>query len=77
MTIEMDELDQMQIAYKTAVDQWVTAIREEEGLASVKHSETEVDLWEAAAFREEVARTKARIAKGGYEDALRKKFFRF
>ncbi len=77
MTMEMDELDQMQRDYKTAVDQWVTAIREEEALASGKHSEAEIDLWEAAAFHEEVARTKAKAAKEGYEDALRRRLFSF
>jgi hypothetical protein len=77
MTIEMDAFNQMQVAYRAAVDQWVTAIRDEEALASGQHSEAEVDLWEAAAFREEVARTKAKDAKRDYEDALRKKFFGF
>ena len=50
MTIEINDLDQMQAAYKAAVDQWIAAIREEEALASGNHSEAEIDTWEAAGF---------------------------
>ena len=39
MTVEISDLDQMQSAYKTAVDHWITTIREEEALASTDHSE--------------------------------------
>jgi len=77
MSVEVSNLNQMQVAYKEAVDQWVAAIREEEALASVNHSEAEVDAWEAAGFREEDAREKAKEAKKNYEDALREKFFSF
>lgn len=77
MAIEISDLDQLQTAYKTAVDQWISAIREEEALASADHSEAEVDAWEAAGFREEDARNKAKEAKKQYEDALREKFFNF
>ena len=77
MAVEISDLDQMQAAYKTAVDAWVSTIREEEALASCEHSETEIDAWEAAGFREEDAREKAKQAKKEYEDALRKKFFNF
>ena len=77
MAIEINELDQMQAAYKTAVEEWIAAIREEEALASVNHSEAEIDSWEAASFREEEARAKAADAKQQYEDALREKFFSF
>jgi hypothetical protein len=77
MAVEVADLNQMQAAYKEAVDQWVTAIREEEALASVNHSEAEIDAWEAADFREEDARERAKEAKKNYEDALREKFFNF
>ena len=77
MAIEISDLDQMQAAYKTAVEQWIAAIREEEALASHNHSEAEVDGWEAAGFREEDARDKAKTAKDEYEAALREKFFNF
>jgi hypothetical protein len=77
MAIEISDLDQMQAAYKAAVDQWVTAIRAEEALASVNHSEAEIDAWEAAGSREEEARDKAKEAKQQYESAPREKFFSF
>jgi hypothetical protein len=77
MATEISDLDQLQTAYKTAVDNWITTIREEEALASGDHSEAEVDTWEAAGFREEDAREKAKEAKKEYEEAIREKFFNF
>jgi hypothetical protein len=77
MAVEISTLDQLQAAYKVAVEQWISTIREEEALASGTHSEAEVDAWEAADFREEDAREKAKIAKKDYEDALRERFFNF
>jgi hypothetical protein len=77
MAIEISDLDQLQTAYKTAVNNWITTIREEEALASGDHSEAGIDTWEAAGFREEDAREKAKEAKEEYEEAIRKKFFNF
>jgi len=77
MSVDVSDLNQMQAAYKEAVDQWVAAIREEEALASVNHTEAEIDAWEAADSREEDARERAKEAKKNYEDALRLKFFNF
>jgi hypothetical protein len=77
MTIEKADLDQMQSNYKAAVDEWVTAIRLEEALASANHSVAEIDKWEAAANREEEARNQAKAAKQAYESALRQEFFDF
>jgi len=77
MESEHPELDQMQQAYKQAVDEWVTAIRREEELASANHSLAQVDDWEQAHFDEENARRKAKSAKESYEAALREKFFGF
>ena len=77
MPVEVSDLDQMQAAYKEAVDSWINAIREEEVLASVNHSEADIDAWEAADFREEDARERAKEAKKNYEEALREKFFKF
>ncbi|HXC96473.1 MAG TPA: hypothetical protein VNU92_12295 [Edaphobacter sp.] len=77
MTVEISNLDQMQAAYRTAVANWISMIREEEALASGDHSEAEIDTWEAAGFQEENAREKAKQAKKEYEDALREKFFNF
>jgi hypothetical protein len=71
------ELDQLQSAYKAAVDAWVNAIRQEEALASVNHTVAEIDQWEAAHFREDELRNKVLDAKKEYEDALRHKFFNF
>jgi len=71
------KLDEMQHAYKKAVEQWIAAIRHEEALASKNHSVAEIDQWEQAHFKEEEMRTKAKGAKGEYEAALRKKFFGF
>ena len=77
MTIEKAELDQMQSNYKAAVDEWVTAIRQEEALASVNHTVAQVDQWELADDREEEARNKAKAAKTAYESALRQEFYHF
>jgi len=77
MAVEISDLDQLQTAYKAAIDQWINTIREEEALASGDHSEAEIDTWEAAGFREEDARNKAKEAKKEYEGALREKFFDF
>jgi hypothetical protein len=77
MAVEISDLDQLQTAYKAAIDQWINTIREEEALASGDHSEAEIDTWEAASFREEDARNKAKEAKKEYEGALREKFFDF
>jgi hypothetical protein len=71
------ELDQMQNAYKAAVEEWITAINQEEALATVDHSIAEVDKWEQAHFSEEKIRSKVKAAKKRYEDGLRKKFYGF
>ncbi len=71
------ELDQMQSAYKAAVEEWIAAIKNEEALASVNHSIAEIDKWEQAHFAEDEIRGKVKAAKKRYEDALREKFFHF
>ena len=45
------DLDQMQAAYKAAVEEWIAAIKQEEALASVTHTIAEVDKWEARTSR--------------------------
>jgi hypothetical protein len=77
MQDDLSELDRLQSAYKAAVEEWVSAIRQEEALASVNHTVAEVDRWEAAHFHEEEVRNRAKAAKKQYEDALRLKFFNF
>jgi hypothetical protein len=77
MDSDNPELDQMQAAYKAAVEEWIAAIKHEETLASVNHTIAEVDQWEAAHFAEDGIRSKVKAAKKKYEDALREKFFAF
>ena len=77
MSGEHPELDELQAAYKDAVEAWISAIRKEEALASVNHDVAEVDAWEAAHFEEDEMRGKVKDAKAKYEDALRQKFFGF
>jgi hypothetical protein len=77
MSGEHPELDQLQAAYKAAVDVWISSIRKEEALASVNHSVADLDQWEKAHFEEDEMRSTVKAAKEKYEDALRAKFFGF
>ncbi len=70
-------LDQLQQAYKLAVEEWIAAIKHEEALASVHHSIAKLDRWEQAHFREDEIRNKVLGAKKQYEDALREMQFGF
>ena len=72
-----EELDQLQAAYKAAVDEWVKAIRAEEDLASGNHNVAELDKWEAACFHASKLQREADYRKRLYEDALRREFFGF
>jgi hypothetical protein len=74
---EHPELDELQAAYKSAVEDWIAAIRREEALASVAHDIADVDQWEQAHFDEDEMRSVVKDAKAKYEDALRAKFFGF
>ncbi len=56
---------------------WIAAIKQEGAIASVDHSIAEVDKWEQAHFKEDEIRSKVKVAKRRYEDALREKFFGF
>jgi hypothetical protein len=78
MPIAQAELDAMQARYKSAVEQWINAIRAEEALASpAEHSVAQIDQWEGADQTEEEARNEAKAAKAAYENALREEFFNF
>jgi len=77
MENETAELDELQAAYKAAVEEWIVAIKREEALASVNHTVAERDQWKQAHFDEDDARNKVLAAKRRYEDALRRKFFDF
>ena len=74
---QQSNLDEPQTASKAAVENWISAIRKEESLASVNHSVAEVDLWENAGFQEDEKRKVVKELKTKYEDALREKFFGF
>lgn len=76
-SMETTELDRLRLAYKTAVDQWVATIREEEELATPDHSMVQMERWDAAGFREQDAKEKAQAAKDDYKDALRKVNYSF
>jgi hypothetical protein len=65
------KLDELRVAYKQAVDQWVNAIRAEEAEATPNHSEIAWEKWDAAGFAEQELRGKADDAKDAYKDALR------
>jgi hypothetical protein len=71
------QLDTLQKAYIAAVEQWIGAIKQEEALASVNHTVTEIDKWEGAHFKEDEIRNRVKAAKKSYEDALREKFYGF
>jgi hypothetical protein len=77
MAQDQNQLDQLQNAYKAAMEDWIVAIRREEALASVPHEIAEVDKWEQAHFDEDDQRNKVKAAKKLYEDALREKFYGF
>ena len=74
---DIAELDRLRQAYTDAVEQWITAIRAEENLATPDHSVPAVDAWVHAGFDEEEARDKTQKARQAYEDALRKVDFHF
>jgi hypothetical protein len=65
------DLDQLRLAYKEAVDEWVETIRAEEALATPDHSMVAMEHWDAAQFREQDAQAKATGAREAYKDALR------
>ena len=77
MNMETTELDRLRQAYKTAVDQWVATIREEENLATPDHSMVQMERWDAAGFREQDAMEKAKAAKEEYKGALREANYSF
>lgn len=75
--MDNSRLDELQQAYKQAVDQWIAAIRAEEALATPDHSEVAMERWDAAGFAEQDAQAKAKKARDEYKDALRKVNFGF
>ncbi len=71
------DLDALRDTYKTAVEVWIAAIKAEEALAFHTRNVAEIDEWEAAGFREEAQREKAKDAKAAFEEALRQVHFNF
>jgi hypothetical protein len=65
------DLDQLLIDYKNAVDRWVDTIRAEEALATPDHSIATMERWDDAHFREHDAHMKVDKAREAYKDALR------
>lgn len=65
------DLDQLRASYKAAIDEWVSAIRAEEALATPDHSMIAMEKWDDAHFREEDAHKKADQARDAYKDGLR------
>jgi hypothetical protein len=65
------DLDQLRLAYKKAVDEWVETIRAEEALATPDHSMVAMEHWDAAHFTEHDAHKKATEARDAYKDGLR------
>jgi len=65
-----EDLDQLRLAYKKAVDEWVLAIRNEEALGTPDHSMTAMEKWDDAHFKEQDAHSKATEARDAYKDGL-------
>jgi Tfp pilus assembly protein PilN len=69
--MENTDLDSLRASYKAAVDAWVTAIREEEALATPDHSMIQMERWDAAVFAQQNSAAKAKAAHDAYKDGLR------
>jgi hypothetical protein len=64
-------LNELRLAYKKAVDEWVDTIRAEEALATPDHSIIAMEKWDDAHLKEHDARTQASKARETYKDGLR------
>jgi hypothetical protein len=53
-------INELRLAYKKAVGDWVAAIRAEEALATTDHSMTAMEQWDVAHFKEQGAQNKAK-----------------
>ena len=71
VSMSKEDLDQLRLAYKKAVDEWVDAIRAEEALAIPDHSMIAMEHWDDAHFKEHDAHEKVTAARDAYKDALR------
>ena len=69
--MERADLDQLRLAYKNAVNEWVQTIRAEEALATPNHSMTAMEKWDDAHMREHESHEKVTTAREAYKDGLR------
>jgi hypothetical protein len=69
--MDTSDVDQLRLAYKQAVDEWVLAVRAEEALATPDHSEVAWEHRDDAGFAEQEAQSNAKLARDAYKDALR------
>ena len=69
--------DSLLTQYKKSIDDWVAAIRKEEGLATSDHSMVEMEKWDNAGFAVQDAEATAKKARDQYKNALRKKNYGF
>jgi hypothetical protein len=74
---ESVDLDALLAAYKASVEAWITAIREEERLATPDHSTRDWEVWDHAVLKEQEAGEAVAEAREEYEDALRKSLLNF
>jgi len=65
------DLDELRLAYKNAVNDWISAIRAEESLSTPDHSMIAMEKWDASHFEEEDAHAKVTKAREAYKGALR------
>lgn len=75
--MSQEDLDQLRLDYKKAIDDWVDTIRAEEALATSDHSMIAMEKWDAAHFTEHDAHTKATETREAYKDALRRLNYHF
>ncbi len=65
-----EDLDQLRLAYKKAVDEWVDTIRAEEALATLDHSMIAMEQWDDAHLREHDAHSEVTQAREAYKDGF-------
>ena len=75
--MDNSSLDELQSIYKRAVDEWVEAIRAEEALATLDHSESAMEKWDTAGFNELEAQKRAKQARDAYQEGLRRLNYNF
>ncbi len=71
LVMSKPDLDQLRLAYKKTVDEWVDTIRAEEALATPDHSMVAMEHWDTAHFAEHMVHDKASKAREAYKDGLR------